>query len=139
MKPVAIFWPVLAHMLLICVLYMVLGWCRWRAVATGEAKSDQFKVRTQEPARSVAVSNNLMNQYELPVLFYVLCLGFFVTNGVSDLVLLLAWLFVLARCVHSVVHVAWNDIRYRGRSFGIGFVLVIALAICFGLHLAGAA
>jgi hypothetical protein len=136
-KPAVIFWPVLAHMLLVCVLYMILGWCRWRAVASGEAKSDQFKVRTQEPARSVAVSNNLMNQYELPVLFYVLCLGFFVTHGVSYVVVVLAWLFVLARCVHSFVHIAWNNIRYRGRSFGIGFLLVIVMAVWFALHLVG--
>jgi hypothetical protein len=134
-----IFWPILAHMLLVCVLYMVLGWCRWCAVASGEATSDQYKVRTQEPARSVAVSNNLMNQYELPVLFYVLCLGLFVTNGVSYVALILAWLFVASRCLHSYVHVAWNDIRYRGRSFGIGFILVIAMAVLLALHLLGAA
>ena len=60
----------------------------------GEAKVGQYKVRSTEPASSVTVAANLINQFELPVLFYVLCLTLHVTNGVNYLTLALMWIFV---------------------------------------------
>lgn len=56
----------------------------------------QFKLNGQEPEISAAVSNNLKNQFELPVLFHVACLAFFVTGTVSGVVVALAWLFCRA-------------------------------------------
>ncbi|RUU07161.1 hypothetical protein EOD10_32955, partial [Mesorhizobium sp. M7A.T.Ca.TU.009.01.3.2] len=87
MNQTTIFWPVLAHVLLIYIVYCVLGRRRYGAIRSGEAKAGQFKVRSAEPASSVTVAANLTNQFELPVLFYVLCLTLHLTNGVNYLTL----------------------------------------------------
>ncbi|RVA86406.1 hypothetical protein EN925_24555, partial [Mesorhizobium sp. M7A.F.Ca.US.006.04.2.1] len=71
MNQTTIFWPVLAHVLLIYIVYCILGRRRYGAIRSGEAKPAQFKVRSTEPASSVTVAANLTNQFELPVLFYV--------------------------------------------------------------------
>jgi hypothetical protein len=137
MNQTAIFWPVLAHVLLIYIVYGVLGRRRYGAVKSGEAKVGQYKVRSTEPASSLTVAANLVNQFELPVLFYVLCLTLHVTNGVNYLTLALMWIFVASRYVHASVHLTSNNLLLRSRSFFVGAVILLIGWIWFALHLLG--
>jgi len=139
MNQTAIFWPVLAHVLLIYIVYGVLGRRRYGAVKSGEAKVGQYKVRSTEPASSATVAANLSNQFELPVLFYVLCLTLHVTNGVNYLTLALMWIFVASRCFHAWVHLTSNNLLLRSRSFSFGAVIILLGWIWFALHLLGVA
>lgn len=138
MHQTAIFWPMLAHVLLVYVVYLVMFRRRYHAVKSGEAKVAQYKVRSTEPASSVTVANNLINQFELPVLFHVLCLALFVTNGVNYLTLALMWLFIATRYVHAFVHLTSNNLRHRSRMFFLGAVILLVAWVWFALHLLGA-
>ena len=138
MNQTTIFWPVLAHVLLIYIVYCVLGRRRYGAIKSGEAKVGQYKVRSTEPASSVTVAANLSNQFELPVLFYVLCLTLHVTNGVNYLTLALMWIFVASRYVHAWIHLTSNNLLLRSRSFFVGAVIILLGWIWFALHLLGA-
>ncbi|KQZ99605.1 hypothetical protein ASD64_14860 [Mesorhizobium sp. Root157] len=138
MNPIAIFWPMVAHFALVSAVYVLLGLRRRLAVTSGEAKPRQFKVRAQEPDTSVTTANNLMNQFELPVLFHVVCLAMFVTNGVSLVAVLLAWLFVALRYLHAYVHVTSNNLSVRSLAFAAGFVVLVIIWAGFALHLTGA-
>ena len=135
MNQTTIFWPVLAHVLLIYMVYGVLGRRRYGAVRSGEAKAGQFKVRSTEPASSVTVAANLTNQFELPVLFYVLCLTLHLTNGVNYLTLALMWIFVASRYFHAWVHLTSNNLLLRSRSFFVSAVILLLGWIWFALHL----
>ncbi|KRB31700.1 MULTISPECIES: MAPEG family protein [Mesorhizobium] len=137
MNQTAIFWPVLAQVLLIYIVYAVLGRRRYGAIRSGEAKVGQYKVRSTEPASSVTVAANLSNQFELPVLFYVLCLTLHVTNGVNYLTLALMWIFVASRCFHAWVHLTSNNLLLRSRSFSFGAVIILLGWIWLALHLLG--
>ncbi|RWM15169.1 MAPEG family protein [Mesorhizobium sp.] len=138
MNQTAIFWPMLAHVLLVYIVYLVMLKRRYLAVKSGEAKISQYKVRSTEPASSVTVANNLINQFELPVLFHVLCLALFVTNGVNYLTLVLMWLFVVTRYVHAWVHLTRNYMLHRSRAFFLGAGILLVAWIWFALHLLGA-
>ncbi len=138
MNQTAILWPMIGHFALVFIIYVLLGWRRRVAIQSGSARPDQFKLRRHEPEGSASAANNLMNQFELPVLFHVLCLALFVTNGVSYLMVALAWLFVLLRYVHAYVHVTSNDLRYRSPLFAAGFVVLAVMWVLFALHLSGA-
>ncbi|MFD1982715.1 MAPEG family protein [Mesorhizobium newzealandense] len=138
MNQTTIFWPMLAHVLLIYIVYVVLGRRRYGAIRSGEAKPGQYKVRSTEPASSITVASNLINQFELPVLFYVLCLTLHVTNGVNYLTLALMWIFVASRYFHAWVHLTSNNLRLRSRSFFFGAVVLALAWIWFALHLLGA-
>jgi hypothetical protein len=138
MNPTAIFWPMVAHVLLVCIVYCLLGWRRRIAVVSGTVRADRFKTRSSEPEVSASVAANLMNQFELPVLFHVACLAFFATNGVSYVAVALAWLFVLARYVHAFIHVGSNNLRLRSPAFAAGFAILVLMWIWFALHLLGA-
>ncbi|MBN9218567.1 MAG: MAPEG family protein [Mesorhizobium sp.] len=138
MNQTTIFWPMLAHVLLIYIVYAVLGRRRYVAVKSGEAKVSQYKARSTEPASCVSVASNLSNQFELPVLFYALCLTLHMTNGVNYLTLALMWIFVASRYFHAWVHLTSNDLLLRSRSFFVGAVIILLGWIWFALHLLGA-
>lgn len=137
MNQTAIFWPMLAHVLLVFIVYIVLAIRRGASVKTGEAKVQQFKGRAEEPASSVTAANNIMNQFELPVLFHTACICLFVTAGTSVLTLTLAWIFALLRYAHAYVHLTTNKLKWRNMLFRVGLLSLLALWIVFALHLAG--
>jgi hypothetical protein len=73
-------------------------------------------------------SDNLKNLFELPVLFYALCLFLFVTQQVDALHVGAAWVFVGFRVLHSAVHCTFNLVMLR-----FSLYLVSALAVWFML------
>lgn len=95
-------------------------------------------MRSAEPASSVTVAANLTNQFELPVLFYVLCLTLHLTNGVNYLTLSLMWVFVASRYFHAWIHLTSNNLLLRSRSFFVSAVILLLGWIWFALHLLGA-
>lgn len=135
MNQTAIFWPMIAHVALVFIVYYLTFARRRTAVASGKARVSQFRENLNEPAESLFARNNLVNQFELPVLFHVVCLALYVTNGASIVPLVLAWIFVISRYVHTYVHVTSNRIRYRQPAFVLGFLMVAVLWIWLALHL----
>ena len=78
----------------------------------------------------VKVSNNIANQFETPVLFYLLCLGA-VIGGVSDtLLIVLAWFYTVLRYFHAYVHVTSNYVPLRMKVF---IVSLLAILVMLGL------
>lgn len=138
MKQTAIFWPMLAQVLLVYIVYVVLGMRRRQAVRAGEARVGQFKTRAAEPESSVTAANNTINQFELPVLFYAACLSLYMTDGASFVSVGLAWLFVATRYAHAWFHLTANCISLRSQAFILGWLVLGLLWLWFALHLAGA-
>ena len=58
-------------------------------------------------------SDNLRNLFELPVLFYAVVLYLYVTGTVDDSHVFAAWVFVVFRVLHSVVHCTINIVLLR--------------------------
>lgn len=126
----------LAHVLLVFIVYIVLAIRRGAAVKTGEAKVQQFKGRSDEPSSSVTAANNVMNQFELPVLFHTVCICLYVTQGVTLASLILAWIFAGLRYPHAWVHLTSNKLRWRNSLFRLGVMSLLVLWIVFAYHLA---
>jgi len=68
-----------------------------------------------------------MNLLELPVLFYVVCLAFFVTGKVDTLAVVLAWAYVALRAAHSVIHLSYNNVFHRLSVYAASNVVLLAL------------
>jgi hypothetical protein len=127
-----IFWPVMAQIALVVAIYFLLGWRRARAVKAGLVKEDQVATLALDnrswPSDVLKVSNNLANQFEAPVLFYVLCFLLYLLEAVSPLALALAWLFVLSRVAHTLIHVGSNRVFRRLRLFLAGVFVLLLMA-----------
>ncbi|KQS91137.1 MULTISPECIES: MAPEG family protein [unclassified Rhizobium] len=132
----AIFWPVIAQVGLVFSIYFLMMRRRFGAVRAGTAKAQDYKIPTIEPAPSATVARNLINQFELPLLFYLVCVMLYVTAGVSQAAIIVAWLFVLSRFAHAYVHVTSNRLKVRQRLFTVGFVLNFVLWVLFAVHIA---
>ncbi len=119
----------LVQVLLTLTIYIVLYRVRAAAVRRGDAKLSTYIVPRDEPRDVARVSRSLANQYELPVLFYVLVLSLLAIGAVTLVDVALAWVFVIARLVHAWVHITREDVLLRGKVFGIGVVVVLLLAL----------
>jgi len=71
---------------------------------------------------------NFKNLFELPVLFYGLCLYLYVTGTADSIDVFAAWLFLLFRVVHSVIHCTVNIVMARFLAYSAA-----ALALWFML------
>jgi hypothetical protein len=69
-------------------------------------------------------ANNFKNLFELPVLFYGLCLYLYAsaTVGVADVVA--AWLFLLFRIIHSAIHCTVNIVMARFIAYCAGALVL---------------
>ena len=86
-------------------------------------------------------SDNYMNLFELPVLFYVAIFTIMLTNNSSHLMVALAWAFVAFRVAHSFIHCTYNKVMHRFATFILSFItlsamwLVLAANLIFGTSL----
>mgnify|MGYP003444576470 FL=1 len=124
-----IFWPVLVQILLILLMYMLLGYRKAKAVKTGNVNLKATALDNKAwPPEVVKVSNNIDNQFEIPMVFFVLCLLFFGIGQVDFLVLSLAWAFVISRYAHAYVHIGSNYVPLRMRIFAFGCLVLLTMA-----------
>jgi hypothetical protein len=100
---------------------------RFRAGALGQITADDFKFGESATVPGhVSIPNRaMMNLLELPMLFYVGSLMFFVTGKVDGVVLGVAWTYVALRFVHSVIHLTYNNVRHRLIPFATSNVALI--------------
>ncbi|WP_267552867.1 MAPEG family protein [Rhizobium rhizogenes] len=132
------FWPMVAHAVLVFALYALLGWRRNRMVKAGQIRISQFRENhaADEPAESLVVRNSIANQFELPLLFHACCIVLYVTQADNLAAVILAWLFVATRYAHAFVHVTSNNLRYRSPLFALGFIVLACMWVWLGIWLA---
>lgn len=87
------------------------------------------------PPRVQQLSNSLSNQFELPVLFYVLTILALMTRKADLLFVIMAWIFVLSRIGHAAVHTTSNSLALRGPIFGLGAVVLLLMWIIFAVRI----
>jgi len=124
----AILIPMFVQVGLTFVLLFWMGALRMRAIRRGEVNAHQVLLREPNwPPRVLQVANAYHNQLELPVLFYVVVLLAFVTRTLDVVLLVLSWLFVLARLAHAYVHVTTNRLDRRTGVFGVGAIALLLM------------
>lgn len=117
-------YPMLAHVLWVVFLYGLLTVVRAPAVwgVGRKTHNQEYLARLEQK-----VSANLSNQFEWPLLFYVVCILLIVDAPVETTQVWLAWLFVVGRVLHSGVQILGDNIRLRGVIFTINFVAVLIM------------
>ncbi len=136
MNPNLIFPPMGVMALLTFTVLGLVPLQRFRAGARGEVTTDDFKLgeSSRVPERTALPNRNYMNLLELPTLFYPVCLMFHVANRVDGVVLATAWAFVATRCLHSLIHLTTNTVRWRMMAFAAGNFVLGALWLEFFLR-----
>ncbi len=69
---------------------------------------------------------NFINQFEMPILFFIACLTALQVHAAGFVFVILAWLYVGLRLLHSVIHLTTNTLKLRYYSFVVSsFVMLI--------------
>jgi len=125
MSAASLLWPAIVQAALIGLVYALLGIVRRRAVVAGRASSTDF-APWDEPRESAEVRRHLANQFEMPLLFFVV-IGYLVAvDAVAPVDLWLAWGYVATRILHSVGALV-GPLWLRHLSFTIGTFLLAGL------------
>ena len=137
MNPILILYPVFAQIALTFALLFMTGRSRVKAVTSGEVKVNDIALgQSAWPPHVTQFSRSYQNQFELPVLFYVLAGLLLITHHVDYLMLAVAWLFVALRYAHAFIHTTSNTLRTRFNLFTAGLVVLAAMWVIFAARIA---
>jgi hypothetical protein len=87
------------------------------------------------PKRTTQIGNCYRNQFELPVLFYVLIAIALPIRHADLVIVMLSWVFVVTRFVHAGIFVSSNDLGYRSGAWLSGVLVLFAMWVYFALKI----
>ncbi len=113
--------PVVGMMLLTALVWVVLYARRIPAMKLTDLPTQTWKTPDKVvellPEEISYPANNFRNLFELPVVFYALCLMLYVSGLVDGVFVVSAWVFVALRAVHSLIHCTVNRVMARFLSY----------------------
>jgi hypothetical protein len=134
----AIFAPMLALAGWTFAVMLLIPVYRFRAGFAGQVTYHDFKYGESDrvPPEVTIPNRAFMNLVQVPVLFYVVCLTMFLTQGVTAAFVGLAWAYFVLRVAHSLVHLSYNKVRHRLLVFGLSNVVVVVMWVQALIHVA---
>ncbi|NNJ72520.1 MAG: hypothetical protein HKP09_04995 [Enterobacterales bacterium] len=139
MTNLALIEPIMALVALTFVVLVIVPFVRIGAILKGKAHIKDYRYGDTDnvPVRARLLNRNLMNLLQMPVLFYLVCLLFIITETTSTIALNLAWAFVILRIIHSLVHIGYNNITHRFVAFLLSNIVLFGmwLELFSGLYL----
>lgn len=124
--------PLFLQVLLTLLLLLWLAVLRQRDFSSGAVRPSDIALREPKwSPRAQQVGYAFGNQFELPVLFYVLTILAMMTRHADLLFVVLAWIFVLSRLIHAFEHTTSNVVKRRGGWYAVGAVVLILMWLIF--------
>lgn len=124
--------PLAVYLLLALVVSMRMGYLRLLAFRAQRLHPQNYAMRAGRASLSPAAertADHYQNLFEMPVVFVVACIMIYVT-GVTDMFYLsAAWLYVILRLLHSVIHVTYNRVYHRFLAFVASFIPLAAIVL----------
>ena len=103
---------------------------------SGQTKIRDIALRQPNwPERATQIGNCYSNQFEIPVLFYVLIAIALPLRHADLVIVLLSWVFVVTRFVHAGIFVSSNDLGQRSMAWFAGVLVLFAMWLYFALRI----
>ena len=108
-------YPMAALITLTFAVFLTLPFLRFVAVRSKKVSGKFYRLMqgATEPDLPAAFSQNYKNLLKTPVLFYAVCLLLIVLNRIDQFFIVLAWVYVGSRVIHTLVHVSYNHVLHR--------------------------
>jgi hypothetical protein len=131
-------YPVLAQIFWTFIVIVLAGRIRLASLRAREVTIGAVALGNNAwPDRVKAYGNNMNNQFETPVLFFVLT-GIAIFIGATGWgMTALAWGFVASRVIHTLIHTGGNNVPRRFQAFVAGVFILMAMWGGIVLKLAG--
>jgi hypothetical protein len=128
--------PVFVQVALTSVLFLWMGRLRFNDIRSGEVRPvDVVLGQPNWSTKTTQLMNAFRNQFELPVLFYLVSVLALFTARAGMTLVVLAWLFVITRILHALIHVTTNNLQRRGILYAAGGFILMAMWIDYFLEL----
>jgi len=136
----AVLLPLLVQVALTFAIGFRMAAGRVAAVRARKVHPRQIALREPNwPPQLMQLQNAFLNQFEMPVLFYLLTVLALITRTGDLWFVVPAWIFVALRLAHAFVHVTSNRVPRRGLLFIAGAVVLCAMWIIFAVRILSAA
>jgi hypothetical protein len=127
--------PLFMQVLLTFVLLFAMARFRMGDFKSGVARPENISLREANwSPRTLQFAYSFNNQFELPVLFYVLTILAYVTHLAGLVFVVLAWIFVICRYAQAFVHVTSNKVRVRGLFFILSAIVLAVMWIIYAFE-----
>ena len=128
--------PVFVLVGLTFFLLLGMAGARRGALVSGQTKvRDIVLGQPNWPARATQIGNCYMNQFELPLLFYILIAIALPIRHADLVIVMLSWVFVVCRFAHAGIFVTSNDLKARSLAWIAGALVLLAMWIYFALKI----
>jgi hypothetical protein len=132
----AILLPLFIQVALTFVMLALTGYSRVASVRRGETKVKDIALREPNwPEQVTKFGNSYENQFQLPVLFYVVVILAYVHGKADPVLVILSWLFVATRLCHGYIHATSNHVGRRFNAFAAGFVVLVVMWIILAMRI----
>ncbi|HXX06907.1 MAG TPA: MAPEG family protein [Pseudolabrys sp.] len=132
----AVLLPLFAEVLLTFGVMFGMMFFRTSSLRRGETRFENIALREPNwPVRATQFAYSFSNQFELPVLFYVLTILEILTRSADLLFVVFAWIFVAMRVLQAVIHVTNNNVGLRGAFYGVGAIILVIMWVIFIVHI----
>jgi len=123
-------YPMFALVLLTYAVSFYMIKLRFAAVKGGHVSLSYFKLYQGDiPVELQQISRNYSNLFEMPTLFYAAGAAAIGLHIETTAMLILSWLFVVGRALHSWIHITSNRVIPRMRMFVFSTFCVLGLWI----------
>jgi hypothetical protein len=128
--------PVFVLVGLTFALLLWMAGARRQALVGGETRvRDVALGQPNWPTRATQVGNSFKNQFELPLLFYILIALALPLRHADLFIVLMSWVFVVTRFAHAGIFVTSNDLKQRSLAWFAGVLVLFAMWIYFALKI----
>lgn len=128
--------PVFVLVALTLSLAIWMGYERNRVVYSREVKIKDIALTKENwPEQAKKVSNAYHNQYELPILFYILVAFAMLTRKADLIFVVLSWAFVISRLIHAYIHTTTNRVPRRFFAYLVGLVVLTIMWVYFAVQI----
>ncbi len=128
--------PVFVLIGLTFALLLGMAGARRRALVSRETRVRDIALgQPNWPVRTTQLGNCYRNQFELPVLFYVLIAIALPIRHADLVIVMLSWVFVVTRFVHAGIFVTSNDLNQRSLAWFAGVLVLLAMWVYFALKI----
>ena len=128
--------PVFVLVGLTFALLIWMAGARRQALVGGGTKIKDIALGQQNwPVRATQIGNCFKNQFELPLLFYILIAVAAPLRHADLFIVLMSWVFVVTRFAHAGIFVTSNDLGQRSLAWFAGVLVLLAMWIYFALKI----
>lgn len=124
--------------LLTNVVMIITARARLASVSNGQVPLGYYRLMqgAEVPEFIAKTTRHFNNLFEVPTLFYVGGVVYLALGLQGALAVACAWAFVVARCLHTIIHLGHNNVLHRLIIFGLGNFAALVMWIAIMLEAA---